>query len=301
LAGRSLILVLLACLAGCRSQPEKAPARAAGPDLDAELARARAERRPVLVLVTEEGKSPEDAAARALLGDPEVRARAEKTWIVVDLDLDASRSRAAATRFHAATTPLAICISSGGVIVSRDEKVTREIVLSHMDAAERTGPEIDRTLASLEEATAGKCVSSVVAGEWTRSVYAVGTDADRMKLADFLVEHGNAHEAIPHLETVRRSGEADLALRDRAAVLEVRAHYWVGEPEKGRHVAEELIATLGATSADARAAGYFVLGAQDVQGRHKELGLRELDQAIAAAPDSVYGKQASELRAKVAK
>ena len=295
-------LAALACLAGCRAEPEKppAPARVESPDLDAELARARIEKRLVLVLVTEAGKSPDDAAARALIADAAIRARAEK-WIVVDLDVGVSRSRAAATRFHTASTPLLLCLSSSGIVVSRDDTaVTKELVLARMDEAARAGPELDKTLGDLEAGAAGRCVSTFSRGGWTHSLYARATDLDLMKLADFLVAQKNAREAIPHLETVRRFEGADMALRTRAAVEEARAHYWVGEPEKGRHVAEELIATLGATSPDAKAAGYFVLGAQDVPGRQKERGLRELDQAIAAAPESVYGKQAAELRAKSA-
>jgi tetratricopeptide (TPR) repeat protein len=249
-------------------------------DLDAELARARRESRPVLVLVTEAGRSPRDDEARALLGDETVRACAAD-WIVVDLDLNGSRGRAAASRFHAAPMPLVLCLSPHGVVLSRDGRVTRELVLARMNEAERLAPRLDAELEAL-------------------AIHADSGVRARMDLAEFLDAHFNWHAAIPHFAAVWKSDSADLELRVRAAAAEAQAHHLIGEPEKERHVAEELIATLGATSPAARAAGYYLLGARDLRAQHEAEAVRNLDQAVAAAPDSDFGLQARNLRAHAA-
>jgi tetratricopeptide (TPR) repeat protein len=118
-------------------------------------------------------------------------------------------------------------------------------------------------------------------------------------VADFLLARQNAYEAIPYLEIVARNAAADTTLRIRAWIALARAHLWVGEPEKGRHEAENLITVLGGKTGDARAAGKLVLGIQDAAAKRTALAREELGEATAAAPDSIYGRQAVEELAKL--
>jgi hypothetical protein len=271
---RAALGAALVVLVGCAA-PEKPPAAQDAPDLDAELARARASGRALVVVVYEAKRSRADDVASSLFAF-ESPARVSG----VRLDLAVSRSRAVAARFHLVDAPILLCLSPQGVILSRDEKdLTHDLLARRLDEAEHTAAEIDARLETLEAAASTNAES-------------------RMKLADFFLAHQNAREAIPHLRAVADDAGAELAVRVRAWVDEARAHFWTGEPEKGRHTAEALIATLGASAPEAKAGGYYALGAQDVKGRHRDLGLRELDQAIAAAPDSFYGQRAREERAK---
>lgn len=287
-------LLLGITLAGCASEPQGPEQVAVAAalskaqvvhDLDAEQAQACRAKLPVLALIYEAGKSDADESAYSVLHDKSLRPDLANV-LVTQLDVGVSRTRATVTRFHAIETPVLLCLSSRGIIVSRDEKtITRERLLERVRNVEKVGPELDAQLETLEKAAAAN-----------------PSDFEaRLKLADFWSAHTNAREAIPHLEAVSRAEPADVALRTRAWVEEVRAHFWIAEAEKARHTAAEMIQTLGPRSPDARAAGKFVLGEYEVKGRHKELGLRELDEAIAAAPDSLYGKQAAELKAKLAK
>jgi len=98
---------------------------------------------------------------------------------------------------------------------------------------------------------------------------------------------------------VARSESANPARRIRAWVELARAHLWIAEPEKGRHEAEDLIAVLGPKAAEARAGGNLVLGLQDANAKRFAVARRELEAAIAAAPESDYAKQAAEAIAKL--
>jgi len=281
------LIVVLACMwiSGCLPQAERAqPAQppGGGPNLDAALLQAKERQLPIMVVVAEDGRSPADDEVMARFRNGEIRSHLGTTLLIV-LDLGISRLRAETARFHIADVPLLIVISSRGIIESRDEAPFDDaLVMRRLMYAEHIGFELDTRLAELEE-----------------HVAALPDDLhQRMKLIKFLISRRNASEAIPHLALVRTSEQADLPLRIQAAVEEAQAHFWIGEPEKGRHVAEELIATLGAQSPEARCAGYYALGAQDALGRHRERGLHELDQAITTAPDSEYGTKARAERDK---
>jgi hypothetical protein len=121
----------------------------------------------------------------------------------------------------------------------------------------------------------------------------------QLALTDFLLAQHNAHEAIPHLETVAHADSTETAPRIRAWVDLARAHLWVGEPEKARHEAKDLMDALGPANPQAVAGGKLVLGTQDTNGKRFKLAREEFEAAIAAAPDSVYAKQAGEALAKL--
>jgi tetratricopeptide (TPR) repeat protein len=112
-------------------------------------------------------------------------------------------------------------------------------------------------------------------------------------LADFLVSRQNKLEAIPHLEFVAHNEKTELPLRVRAWVEVCQAHIWIGEREKGRFGAQDLIAKLGPKTADARAGGNLVIGKLEIIMSHPELARQKLQEAVNAAPDSEYGKQAA--------
>jgi hypothetical protein len=80
-----------------------------------------------------------------------------------------------------------------------------------------------------------------------------------------------------------------------------RAHLWIGEPEKARHEAKDLIATLGPTASEAIAGGNLVLGLQDITAKRYELARREFQAAIAAAPQSAYAAAAADELANLPK
>ena len=248
--------------------------------LAAALKQAGAHQQPIMVVVIENGRGPVDADVEARFGEEQIRSHLGSTLLVV-LDQGSSRVRAEVSRFHLAEVPLLITLSSRGIIEYRDEAPFDDaLILKRLMYAEHIGAALDARLTELEERVA----------DLPDDIPA------RMKLARFLISRHNASEAIPHFALVRAAGAGDQNLRIQAAVEEARAHFWIGEPEKGRHVAEELIATLGAQSPEARCAGYYALGAQDVLDRHRERGLHELEQALAAAPDSDYGIKAKAAR-----
>jgi hypothetical protein len=281
-----VMLTILVLLAGCRSEsgnPATSLARNAGnPDLDAGIARASNLQQPIFVLVAESGLSREDDRALRLLETLAAKGGLGNIVPVV-LDLGVSRNRATAARFHVINTPVLLGLSPRGLIVTRDERaITKDLVRNRIEAVAQRGPELDAKLAFLEGAIAKN-----------------GNDATaQLALADFLLAQTNAREAISPLETVAHNEAADTKLRVRAWVELVRAHFWIAEPEKGRHEANDLIAILGPKTADARAGGNLVLGIQDANAKRMAVARREFETAIAAAPESVYAKQAAEALAK---
>jgi hypothetical protein len=252
------------------------------PDLDAEIARASILRQPILILVTESGQSHADDRARTLFENVAVKSKGESI-VPVLLDLSVSRNRAMAARFHITNTPLLLGLSPMGLIVTRDQKpLTKELVRNRINDLAQRAQELDAKLALLEDAAARN-----------------GNDPTaQLQLADFLLSHQNAREAIPHLAAVAGSEAADPARRVRAWVELARAHLWIAEPEKARHEAEDLIAALGPKIAEARAGGNLVLGMQDANAKRMAVARQELDAAIAAAPESEYARQAAEALAK---
>jgi hypothetical protein len=281
MSGIVILLLLASLLAGCRSEsdPSTFPPMhsAAALDLDAEIARASSLGRPVLILVTEPGLSPAEDHARTLFENVTAGARNGGILSIV-LDLNISRNRAEAARYHITDTPLLLCLSRRGLIVSRDpQPITKELVLDRIRDVAQRGRERDAMFGLLEEALARNQNGATA----------------QLALADFLLASENAREAIPHLELVARSKAADTARRVRAWVDLARAHLWIAEPEKGRHEAEALITELGPGAPEARAGGNLVLGLQDAKSKRMAVARREFEAAIAAAPDSVYAKQAA--------
>lgn len=286
---------------GCRSEPEGPVAATpaleplGSADLDATLEEARAKHQPVLVVVTEVGQRPSEARLSARIDDAGVRDRIHDDTVVretatrfaiVDLDLHVSRSRALAARYHLKATPLLVALSPRGVVVRRDEgDTTRESLLAHLDDALERGPAVDARLVALEA-----------------KVAAAPDDVDaRLAVAGFLIGQESWREAIPHLEVVAHDARAEAAVRVHAWVDLARAHYWCGESEKGLHTARALIAELGPSDPEAIAGGNLVIARRHMETNRPDLARTELDRAIAAAPESVYGKQAREERDKLSR
>jgi len=289
--GRAIcaLALVVAILVAFHQYPPARPSKPAAPDtsvdLEEVLGRAFAVKQPVILLVIEAGRSPADDEARALLESPEVKAKRDRA-ITVLLDMSVARTRAVAARFHVMATPLLLCLSSRGIIVSRDEKpVAQDLLLQRIDEVAQQAPEVDAKFAAL--------------------VKGMGTnpkDADaQFALTDFLLAHHNAFEAIPHLEGLAHAKANAPAVRIRAWVDLARAHYWIGEAEKGRHEAEDLLTTLGSTENEARAGGNLVLGLHDAEGKRMAAARREFGEAITAAPESSYGRQAAGELAKLPK
>jgi hypothetical protein len=269
-----VVLAVVALLAGCGSESRGAIT----PDLDAEIARASNLRQPILILVIESGQSRADDRASALFENA-----ALKGIVPVLLDISNSRNRAVATRFHVTNTPLLLGLSPMGLIVTRDEKpLTKEMLRNRIADVERQAPDLDAKLKSLKLAALTEQINP----------------AAELALADFLLSHQNPREAIPHLANAR-SESANPDQRVRAWVELARAHLWIAEPEKGRHEANDLIAVLGPKIAEAQAGGNLVLGLQDANAKRFALARRELEAAVAASPESEYGKQAAEALAKL--
>jgi tetratricopeptide (TPR) repeat protein len=284
---RLVVLTVFVLFAGCRSESDGRATGgaqdAATPDLDAEIKRASGRRQPIFVLVAESGLSREDDRARILLESLAAKGELENIVPIV-LDLSVSRNRATAARFHVTNTPVLFGLSPKGLIVTRDERVIRkDLVLNRIGEIAEGGRELEAKLALLEAAIA-KNENDAIA-HW--------------ELAGFLLARKNEREAIPHLEFVARDEAAGTTLRVRAWVELVRAHFWIMEAEKGRHEASDLIAILGPKTANARAGGNLVLGLQDANAKRVEGARREFEAAIAAAPESVYAKQAAEALAKL--
>jgi hypothetical protein len=269
----------LSLLGGCHaaSAPVARAADAPAVDVDAALAAGLKEGRSVLIVIAESGRSPADDRS-LLLGHPPADVGGLG---VLAVDIANSGNRAAAARFHALEGPVLVVLSPRGVILSRDEgEVTAALVLRRAEEAEKVGPEVDRELARLE-AAGGDDVSSKVA------------------LAEFWRVHGNAREAIPYYRAVAHLGGAEMGVRVRAWVDLVRAHQWIVEPEKGRHEAKDLLATLGPTSAEARAGANLLLGIQDANAKRYARAREEFGLAVEAAPTSAYAKEAAGRAAKL--
>jgi hypothetical protein len=267
-------------IAGCQDGP-RASAVTVMTDVDAGGAAAQARGCPLVVLVVDPERGPDDAAAteqmRAGLAHAGVPA------IAVVLDLGDSRNRAIATRYHLVEAPILVALSAHGVQAARSVgPVTADAVRAMASATAAQGPGLDAQFAVLQAATTAP---------------GAGAAADQA-LADFLTGHGNEREAVPILAALRTATDATPAQRRAALVAEVRAHFWIGEPEKARHLAQAFIAAAGATDPEDRAAGLYALGSYEATGRHRDLGLGELDQAIAAAPASMYGQLARAERAR---
>ncbi len=280
-----IALAAAAMLVSCRSDPDQSASPAAQSadvvDIGAVIRNAGVIHRPILILITESATT--STSAPTFLQAPAIKAKSDVVTLVI-VDITNSRNRAAAARFHLADTPMLIGLSSMGVIISRDEKpITQELVLQRIEQAELAGPSLDEKLNSLQKAVDN------------------GKDpfAAKLNLADFLIAQHNDAEAIPLLAWVAHCPDVEVKIRVQASVSLARAHLWVGEPEKGRHEAKNLIATLGPQSPDALAGGNFVLGLQDSTAKRFELARREFENSINAAPDSVYAKQAADAVAKL--
>lgn len=238
---------------------------------------------PRLVLVAESGQSRADDAAISIVQSPEAKAKGGQAAIEV-LDLGVSRNRAVAARYHVLETPLLLSLSAKGMIISRDEKhVTMNLVLKRIEEAKRAGPELDAKLWTLQAAAEKGSVTA------------------QLELTDFLLAHQNDLEAIPVLEEIAHEPANDAAVRLRAWVELGKAHLWIAEVEKARHEADDLITTLGATVPEARAGGNLIHGLLDARGKRVALARKEFEEAVASAPKSVYGREASEALKKLPK
>ena len=194
----------LVLIAGCH---DRSPAKPAAVVVDD---------RPTAILITTGSDGPAD--------------RDGQGFNFVHLALDDSANRAAAARHHVtdADCPVLLCLTPGGVIVSRDGgPVTADLVRRRVATAAADGPAIDGQRAALARAVPD------------------GGPPARLRLAAFLHAHRNEWEAIPPLAAVAHDPAVDVPTRVRAWVDLVRAHQWVGEPEKGRHEAQHLLAALG--------------------------------------------------------
>jgi hypothetical protein len=276
----AVVLALVVLGSGCRTASDQTHGSSAV-NLDAEIARASNLQEPILLLVAESGLSRADHRARALF---EALAVTNDGLVSVSLDLSISRNRAAATPYHITNTPVLLGLSPRGLIVSRDgTPVTKKLLQERINDVAPRGRELDAKFASLEDKLAK----------------AGNKAAAQLELADFLLAHQNAREAIPHFAAVAHSQSANVDQRIRAWVDLVRAHLWIAEPEKGHHEAEDLLAVLGPKTAEARAGGNLVFGIQDANAKRGELARREFQAAIEAAPQSVYAKEAAEALAKL--
>lgn len=265
-----VVISMMLLLTGCRADHIDPGASAPREiDLDAELQRASQTGAPIVVAAIEPGRSAaDDSALRELQG----------TGAIV-LDLTNSHNRAAALRYHAEDAPLLVAMTPREIIVSRDVgKISRAEVQNRVAEASRAAPGLDATFNRLKQ----------------------GADPrERMDLADFLLAQHNAREAIPYLEAVAHSTSTPTDERVGAWVKLVRAHQWIGEPEKGRHEAEHLLAELGAQSPLARAGGNLVLGLQDRTAKRVSRAQAEFEAAIAAGPNSPYAEEARHILAEM--
>lgn len=236
------------------------------------------------MLTVDPSRDERDRAALAAFQSARSSPPAANAAVFSVLELTESRNRALAAPLHGLDAPTLVCLSPAGVIVSRDEgAMTPELIRRRIEEATAEAPALDRRLADLKTA-----------------VDARPTDvAARMQLADFLLGHHNEQQAIPHLDQVAHDDAADISVRVRAWVALGRAHLWVIEPEKARHAAQSLIATLGPRSAEAIAGGNLVRGLQDTKAKRYDRAGDELRAAVAAAPNSDYGREAAELLAKL--
>lgn len=286
---RSVVLLLCAQLiAGCRSAADRStsaePPSAGGVvDVDDVIAQAAKANRPMVILIGEFGPHGADRTTYDLLdnlielGAPNIKGHGSGTEQLA-LDLSISRNRATAARYHLARPPILVCLSPHGLIVSRDEgAITADLYVHRMDGLVQRGADLDAEFARL---------TALQPAEFKAPL------SKETALAEFLLAHQNAREAIPFLTVLAASDQTATASRIDASVLLSRAHLWIGEPEKARHEAKALIATLGPAAPEAIAGGNLALGLQDSSAKRFALARREFQAAIDAAPDSAYAKQA---------
>jgi tetratricopeptide (TPR) repeat protein len=269
---------------GGGSHTTEPPATArASPDLDAALARARVAKRPLVVVVTDSGATATAARLRALVADARIQGALAKLE-TIKLDLDVSRSRATALRLHVEDAPAVLGFSSRGLVVARDEKVESEkAILELVAETERRGAELDDELSRLE----APLVSNP------------DDPGARSAIASFYLAHEAWRAAIPHLDALANSGRLPAAERVRAFADLARSYFATDDPEKGRRAAKALLARLGPTSPEARAAAHLLLGVRDGELGRTATALHELEEAIKDAPDSNYAQEAREARARL--
>ncbi len=257
---RSSLALVALVLAGCAADPHR-PA-----DVDGAITAASNSNRPVLLQFTADSSPLRVSDDRA-------------DTVVVDLNVSANRPTAARYHVKDADVPVLLTLTPRGLVVGRDgSPITAEDVRLRVDQAVAQSPRLDGTWARLDRAVAAD----------------PGDAAARLALADFLRGHHNDREAIPHLAAVAHDAAVAPPTRVRAWVDLARAHQWVGEPERGRHEAQALIATLGPTAVDATAGGLLVLGLQDVTAKRLDRARDEFEQAIAADPKSRYASEADD-------
>lgn len=288
----SKLVIALACVsafAGCQhtAGPPVTPPNAA-PGAPAQMEEATAAARksglPLVVLAVDPSRDEKDRAAVAAFRSARSAPRAANAAVFSLLELTDSRNRALAAPLHGLDAPTLVCLSPTGVTVSRDEgAITPELVRQRVEEAAAQAPALDRRLADLNTAVDARPADV----------------AARTQLADFLLAHHDEQQAIPHLEHVAHDEAADVSVRVRAWVALGRAHLWVVEPEKARHAAQALMATLGPRSAEAMAGGNLVRGLQDTKARRYDRAGEELRAAVAVSPASDYGREAAELLAKL--
>ncbi len=180
-------------------------------DLTATQARASQVNRPLLLLVAEPGSSRADDNARDALDSRGVRQETDGKALLAVVDLGVSQARATAARFHPLETPLLVCLSPRGMVLSRSQKpITKEVILEQLRRTIEESLETDRKFEALKKAADDSKSDS----------------SAHLALADFLMERNNAFEAIPILTVIAHSGEIPAALRIRVWADLVRAHYW---------------------------------------------------------------------------
>jgi tetratricopeptide (TPR) repeat protein len=282
----SVVCALAGISAGCGNHRSPADIQAGRVDLDAVIARADEQKRPLVILVGDFGSSGADRAADTLF-DHLASITLASTIQFLKIDLANSANRANAARFHLAQTPVLVCLSPMGIIVSRDQgPITAQLVSSRIDALQRRSDELDTKFISLLNRSPDKMNNAL---------------DYQYDLAEFLLAQKNEREAIPYLAELADPGNGDTDVRIHSWVEMARAHLWIGEPEKARHEAKDLIATLGPQDPDAIAGGNLVLGSQDIAAKRFSLARQEFESAVKADPASVYAKQARDEIAQLPK
>src|SRR5581483_1860479 len=196
---------------GCESAPragEGAAGAATPVDLEAKQSLAAKFDSPLVILVVESGRSRADNNAMTIFGTPTFTGAAEGVT-TAGLDIRNSRNRATVERFHLQRTPLLLCLSSRGIIISRDDReVTADLAAARARQALEQGPGLDEQFAALKEAARENPTNA----------------GAQFHLTDFLMAHGNAAEAIPILAGLAHAEAAAPRDRIRAWVELGRAH-----------------------------------------------------------------------------
>jgi hypothetical protein len=271
-----LNLILAAALGCAESKTSQAPAAPTTIDFSAQdVGKPLAAGEPAIVLVVESHHSGADDRAWGTL--QHAISPSDHIATVV-LDISDSQNREIAARFHPNNTPLLVCMSAKGVIVSRDKgPVTSENVHRRVSELMQHGPELDAKLAGLQKEATQK----------------PNDPAGAFAVAEFLLDQKNCREAVRYLDSIAHSDSTEVNLRLRAWIDLCRAHDWIGHPEKAAQEARDLIATLGEKLPQAKAGGELVLGTLDAAAKHMANARKELHDAIAAAPDSEYAQEAA--------